>query len=328
MEFSHFDRQGLPRMVDVGSKAVSQREAVASSEVIMAPATLERLQALALPKGDALVTARLAGIAAAKETFRLIPLCHPLALDLVEVTCTPIPPDRVEVRTRVRASGRTGVEMEAMTAAAVAALTIYDMIKAVDREAHLGRVVLQEKRGGKSGEFNRGKLFSHPPRPLGGKVVSVNLSREKGVRKVPVSSGRLVEGQGLEGDAHAGEGPRQVSLLAQESIEKMQGRGLVLSFGDFAENLTVSGLELFTLPLGTRLRVEDAARLEEAGPGDAGALLEVSQIGKLCHTGCDIRRQVGDCVMPREGIFARVLQGGRIGPGALLVVEEGESRGN
>jgi len=122
------------------------------------------------------------------------------------------------------------------------------------------------------------------------------------MRKKPAGSGTLLEEIGLEGDGHAGFGHRQVSLLAVESIEKMRARGLDVGPGDFAENVTTSGVDLVSLPIGTRLRM-------------GGTLLEVSQIGKVCHSRCAIFEQVGDCVMPREGIFARVLNGGTVQTG-------------
>jgi MOSC domain-containing protein YiiM len=142
-----------------------------------------------------------------------------------------------------------------------------------------------------------------------GTVVSVNVSRTKGVRKSPVSKGLALAGLGFEGDAHAGDGHRQVSLLALESIQKMRDVGLDVGPGDFAENITTSGIELVSLPIGTVLRVGEGARLE------------VSQIGKICHDRCAIFEQAGDCVMPREGIFARVLAGGPVGPGASVEIE-------
>lgn len=120
--------------------------------------------------------------------------------------------------------------------------------------------------------------------------------------------GRLLAGKGLEGDAHAGDWHRQVSLLAVESIARIRERGLAVSPGDFAENITTSGIRLWELPLGTRLAL------------GKGVLLEVTQIGKECHSRCAIFHQVGDCVMPREGLFARVLQGGTIGPGDSICV--------
>jgi MOSC domain-containing protein YiiM len=147
-----------------------------------------------------------------------------------------------------------------------------------------------------------------------GRIVAVSVSKTKGVKKTNVPQARLVVGHGLEGDAHAGDWHRQVSLLAQESIDRMQHMGLVLAPGDFAENLTTSGLEVFTLPIGARLRI---------GPE---VELEVTQIGKACHQGCAIREQVGDCVMPREGIFTRVLAGGLVQPGDSIEVVDVSSR--
>ena len=140
-----------------------------------------------------------------------------------------------------------------------------------------------------------------------GRILAVSLSDQKGVSKHNIPAGRLVVEHGLEGDAHAGSG-RQVSLLAQESIDKMIARGAAVSAGDFAETLTVTGLEVMRLPIGARLKV---------GPE---AVLEITQIGKACHKGCAIREQVGDCVMPREGVFARVLKGGEVKPGDLIEV--------
>jgi MOSC domain-containing protein YiiM len=133
-------------------------------------------------------------------------------------------------------------------------------------------------------------------------VVAVCISESKGERKKPVESVELRENHGIAGDAHAGEWHRQVSLLASESIDKMRALGLDVDSGDFAENITTCGIELVSLPVGSRLQVGDA-------------LLEVTQIGKECHTRCAIYDQAGDCVMPKEGIFARVITGGTIRPG-------------
>jgi MOSC domain-containing protein YiiM len=143
---------------------------------------------------------------------------------------------------------------------------------------------------------------------LQGKVLRVSISDEKGVPKKNVEEVRLLVEWGVEGDAHAGAWHRQVSLLAMESIKKMQVKGLEVRPGDFAENITTEGLDLVSLPIGTRLRV------------GSEALLEVTQIGKKCHTGCAIFQQVGQCIMPTEGIFARVIEGGRIRPGDLIQV--------
>ncbi len=141
-----------------------------------------------------------------------------------------------------------------------------------------------------------------------GRILAVCTSEEKGEKKSDVGQAMLVAEHGLEGDAHAGPWHRQVSLLSLTSVEKMRNRGIEISFGDFAENLTVEGLDVWSLPVGTRLVVGTDVELE------------VTQIGKECHQGCAIRQQVGDCVMPREGIFARVLKGGMVRVGDPITV--------
>jgi len=141
-----------------------------------------------------------------------------------------------------------------------------------------------------------------------GQIVAVSVSDRKGVVKHNVAQARLLVEHGLEGDAHAEGGIRQVSLLAQESIDKMRAAGAKVNPGDFAENLTTEGLDVCSLPVGTRLKV---------GPE---VELEITQIGKTCHKGCAIRELVGDCVMPREGVFARVLREGVVKPGDVIEV--------
>jgi MOSC domain-containing protein YiiM len=145
------------------------------------------------------------------------------------------------------------------------------------------------------------------------RVIAVNISAKKGTRKKNVASSCLIPGLGLKDDAHAAPGKRQVSLLAQESIDKMVRLGLKVGPGDFAENLTTQGLDLLSLPLGTRFRIGEHT------------LLEVTQIGKVCHTRCAIYDQAGDCVMPKEGIFAQVLEGGEIKVGDEIRVLGGNS---
>ena len=153
---THLDEQGRARMVDVGEKPVTPRECVARGEVRMAPETLRSIRDGSLPKGDVFATARLAGIQAAKRTFEWIPLAHPLPLDAVEVELVPDPQaSLVRIEARVRATARTGVEMEALVAVSAAGLTLYDMCKAVDRAMTLERVRLIEKTGGKSGHWQR-----------------------------------------------------------------------------------------------------------------------------------------------------------------------------
>ncbi|MBF7096967.1 MOSC domain-containing protein [Alkalibacter mobilis] len=145
------------------------------------------------------------------------------------------------------------------------------------------------------------------------KVIAINISRKKGVIKEPVPKGEFIVGFGLTDDAHGGDWHRQVSLLGQESIDSMVKKGADgLSPGVFAENITTEGLDLYKLPIGTKIRIKDV-------------LLEVTQIGKECHKGCEIMKKVGDCVMPREGIFAVVLEGGTIYPGDEIdLIEAGK----
>jgi MOSC domain-containing protein YiiM len=133
-------------------------------------------------------------------------------------------------------------------------------------------------------------------------LVAVCISKNKGERKTPVEQVELRLNHGIVGDGHAGDWHRQISLLAKESIEKMRAMGLGVDNGDFAENLTTVGIDLPTLPVGSHLQIGEC-------------LLEVTQIGKECHTRCAIYHQAGDCVMPKEGIFARVLSGGWLRPG-------------
>lgn len=156
-ELTHLDERGEARMVDVSEKAVTKREAIAESGVRMREETLELLCSGRAEKGDVLAAARIAGVMAAKKTSELIPLCHPIALSSVRVEITIERPNYVLIRAYTACSGQTGVEMEALTAASVAALTVYDMLKAVDRGMEIGMTRLVKKSGGKSGTFVRTK---------------------------------------------------------------------------------------------------------------------------------------------------------------------------
>ena len=132
------------------------------------------------------------------------------------------------------------------------------------------------------------------------KRVSIAISKKKGTRKTPVEEAYISKDHGLEGDAHAGKWHRQVSFLASESIDNAKERGLDVTFGDFAENIATSGIDWKTLPIGTRVRLGEKV------------LVEITQIGKECHNKCAIYYKAGDCIMPREGVFARVLEEGKI----------------
>ena len=144
--------------------------------------------------------------------------------------------------------------------------------------------------------------------PRSFRIVSINISERRGEQKTPVPEAELRVGHGIVGDAHAGDWHRQVSLLADEDVQTMRGHGVELGCGDFAENVTTRGVDLAALPVGTRLHLGEA-------------VVEVTQIGKECHHDCAVYRAVGDCVMPRRGIFARVLKAGRISPASACWVE-------
>ncbi len=151
---SHLDEHGAARMVDVSDKAVTTRSATAAGAVWMEPETFETIIKGTAKKGDVLATARIAGIMAAKKTHELIPLCHPLAISKVAVEFKPEPEDnRIDVTATVKVDGKTGVEMEALMAVSTACLTLYDMLKAIDRSMRIGNIRLTEKAGGKSGHF-------------------------------------------------------------------------------------------------------------------------------------------------------------------------------
>jgi len=141
-----------------------------------------------------------------------------------------------------------------------------------------------------------------------GKVLAVNISEDKGTKKTNVHSCALMKDFGLKGDAHAGPWHRQVSLLANESIEKMRAKGLNVGYGDFAENVTTEGIDLVHLPIGTKIRIGNSV------------ILRVTQIGKECHERCAIYYQAGDCVMPKEGIFAEVLNEGEVKVGDEIII--------
>lgn len=147
-------------------------------------------------------------------------------------------------------------------------------------------------------------------RPEKGRVIAVSVSLKKGVKKTNIRLGKFIENYGLENDAHAGDWHRQVSLLAKESIARIREKGIDVNPGDFAENITTEGIRLWKISVGTRMKLGEKA------------IVEITQIGKECHNRCSIYHQVGDCVMPREGIFVRVLKRGEVKPGDLIQVLE------
>lgn len=310
-KFTHIDEEGGINMVDVSGKEVSERKAKAAGKIFMKKATLSRVESDSINKGPVLETARLAGILAAKKTAELIPLCHQLPLSSISLEFDLKKPDCIKIYCTAKTSAQTGVEMEVLQGVSSAALTIYDMCKAVDKEMRIGDIKLLKKTGGQSGDFYRTK------KEEAGEVVAVAISEEKGTVKKVLPEIELKANHGILGDAHAGDWHRQVSLLAEESIlymkEELKDEDITLGFGDFAENIATRGITLHELEPGQVLALGEEV------------VLEVTQIGKECHSGCDISRQVGQCIMPREGIFARVREGGKIRAGDTIYFEEAKS---
>lgn len=146
---------------------------------------------------------------------------------------------------------------------------------------------------------------------LKGQIKAISVSVKRGTKKKNVPNAVMIENFGIEGDAHADNWHRQISLLAQESIDKMLEKGAKVKSGDFAENITTSGIDIVNIPVGTKLRLGSSVEIE------------ITQIGKKCHSECEIFKQVGDCIMPREGIFGRILKGGVIEVGQIIEVING-----
>ncbi len=300
MEFSHFDDKGRPKMVSITDKAETNRFATAKGRVILERQTIEKIKSKDLSKGDVLATAQIAAIMGTKKTSDIIPMCHNILINGVNIDFD-LQDNFIDITAKVESTGKTGVEMEALSAVSIVALTIYDMCKAVDKNIIIDSIYLKEKTGGKSGHFINKKIIE-------GRILDVNISKTKGTIKVPVEYVNLIEDHGIENDAHAGKWHRQISLLAKESIDKMiRDYDLKLKHGDFAENFTTEGINLHELPVGTVLQVGES-------------IIQITQIGKECHAGCAIKQKVKHCIMPTEGIFAKVISGGRVKKSDIIKV--------
>lgn len=297
-DFTHLNKNGEIRMVDVTEKENSLRYAKASGEIFVSNEVIECIKANKMKKGNVLEAARMAGIMALKKTSDFIPLCHSIFISWANISFN-IKEKSIIINCEVKSTGKTGVEMEALAGVSVAALTIYDMCKAITKEMIISNIGLLEKSGGKSGLYRKSSE---------GKVVAVCISEKKGTLKKEVSEVTFVEDRGIKDDAHFGPGIRQVSLLASESIEKMKNRGVSIHHGSFGENVITEGIDLVSFPVGTKLKIGH------------DVLCEVSQIGKECHNPCAIYHTVGDCIMPREGIFIKVITGGSVKKGDLIDV--------
>lgn len=282
------------RMIDISEKGDTERVSVAQGRIALKPETIKRIQAGEIEKGDVLKASELAGIMGAKRVPELIPLCHPLLITHIDLNFN-VGSRWIEVTAAAKNIGRTGVEMEALTAVTVALLTIYDMCKAIDDEMRLEDILLLEKEGGKSGHWRRESLEQ-------GRVLYVAASRERDwkERKREID---LIEGLGVEGDFHAAAGsPRQVSLLPIE-VARFAPPDVLQDMEQLTENITTVGIPLESVQVGDLLLFE------------RGAAVEVTEIGKEAYE--DEGRKF---LLSRYGIFGRVLKGGQVGIGERVLL--------
>ncbi|MGM0379056.1 MAG: cyclic pyranopterin monophosphate synthase MoaC [Bacillota bacterium] len=302
MELTHLDKTGETKMVDVSSKKDTERVAIVSGKISMKSETLDLITNNQIKKGNVLETAKIAGIMAGKKTSDLIPMCHPIFVSKIDIKFNILKKENeIQINAIAKTFGKTGVEMEAFSAATIAGLTIYDMCKAVDRKMKIGEYKLLKKTGGKSGEFIS--------ETLKGEIKNVCISEKKGVAKNKVDFIEVIKDFGIKDDAHAGKWHRQISLLANEEIDKMKKEGLELKPGAFGENIITKGLVLNELPVGSHIYI------------GKDVVLKVTQIGKKCHDKCAIYDKVGHCIMPKKGIFTKVVKGGKIKSGDLMEVK-------
>jgi len=233
----------------------------------------------------------------AKQTSLIIPMCHPLMLTSVDIRFRYEDEKSIAIEAVVKTTGKTGVEMEALTAVSIAALTIYDMSKALDRWMVIRDIRLMEKSGGKSGHVVR------ETKERKGSLYSICVSPERGQLKREVFQTNVIEDYGIENDGHAGSWGRQVTCLDRASVVKANyDHGLEAGPGDFAENLTIDGINLKALKVGNRLKIGESV------------ILEITQIGKEDHPSV-VTRTLGVSLLPYEGLFCRVIKGGKIKKG-------------
>lgn len=299
-KFTHIDSHGNLKMVDISSKQITVRRAIALGKIKMSNQTINDLFSSSLKKGNAVVSSKIAGIQGAKYCSYILPLTHPLKIDVINIHIFHHKENCVCVISDVSVTDKTGAEMEALMATSSTLLNIYDMVKAVEKNAVIEEIKLIYKSGGKSGEFIA-------PNIIKGYVEKISISKSKGTIKEPVEIGKVIENYGIEGDAHAGNWHRQVSLLAVESIQKMIEKGLNVTYGSFAENIATSGVCLHELAIGSILYIGNEV------------VLEVTQIGKECHTKCAVYYKAGECIMPKEGVFTKALTTGTVKTGDQIL---------
>lgn len=310
-KLSHIGDDNRARMVDVSGKDVTVRTARAEAHVKLGPDVAKLLAGRgSVQKGNVLETARIAGIQAAKKTAELVPLCHPLALDHVDVEGT-LEGETLRLVCDVRCSGRTGVEMEAMMGVSVAAITVYDMCKSAAKGIEIGSVRLLRKTGGRSGDWHRDPGASTGEKTTA-EVLAVCVS-PGGVPKIPVPEGVVtvdgLKGDGRDHDKHWKE-HRAISIQDEELIEDLCAEGYDLGHGTMGENLTVRNLNVQKMEPGTKLHFS------------GGVELELTEARRPCFVLDKIDAKLKDDVILRCGFMARVLQTGTISPGETIRVEK------
>jgi len=302
MNLTHINEQGYARMVDVSDKEDTTRVARAQALVHMQPQTLTAIREGGIKKGDVLAVAQVAGIMGAKQTPSLIPMCHPLMLTGVDIEFEfDEDGSTLIIRSQAKTTGKTGVEMEAITAVSVAALTVYDMCKAIDRWMEIDAIQLLEKYGGKSGHLHRN--LDNESLGNRGSLHSICISPERGQLKAEVEEAQVIFGSGIENDGHAGDWGRQLTCLSWESVLKVnREQNLNIGPGQFAENLLIEGIDLSRVGVGGRLKI------------GSDTILEVTQVGKEDHPSV-VTRTFGVSLLPYEGLFCKVVAGGKIKKG-------------
>lgn len=287
MELTHIDKSGCINMVDVGEKAITERTAQAQACLKMKPETLQCILENGGKKGNVIATARIAGIMAAKNTSNLIPLCHPLPLTKIAIDIEPEGEDKLCLRSLVKCSYQTGVEMEALTAVSVAALTVYDMCKAIDRGMRIDEVYLLKKDGGRSG------LYSREQQAI---VQSLHLKPVKSKALLSLECMHVDE-NGIEGFT---EGERAVSLMDAQVADDMEAanwRGLCMK--KFYANIVTKNLNYASLQRGTLLKI-------------GSVCIEITEVGKPCFSGCDILKDGNTCSLKTGCAFGKVRTKGNI----------------
>lgn len=293
-KFTHFDKEGKTQMVDVSTKDDTVRVAIAMGTVKVKRETLKAILDKEINKGDVLEIARIAGIMGAKKTSDLIPMCHPLLISKINIDFTISEYDNlITIYAVTKTTGKTGIEIEALTAVSIAGLTIYDMCKAMDRSIEIGGIKLLKKSGGKSGVFLSDDLL--------GSVGNLFIGKERGTAKLEYDTIELKTDFGVINDIHATEGRHQISILSKRSIDKFKANDLTL--GTFEANIIIEEIDLFKLAIGTKIKFGKEV------------ILEITQIGKK-----DVLMEDHYNTMYHEGVFAKVIHGGILKKNDLIEV--------